>query len=249
MVGDSAAHAPSDQGGRTRRWGAPAGLIAVLAVGLLALPGIGVRYLLHDGLDAFQCLFSLFFATNLLICYWEMCLFFRRDYIAERAEFWRRRRHETGRTPAVEFLTTSVPLHRILSPTVWADVWATYSLFDSAYADRNTYGFNVDIANGFMTPAPTLILYVTYTAGLLPAVAAGILGVLLFWQWVYASSLYWVSFFVAQKQTRITTRELYTYLFGPNAIWVLIPMLGLYVSVRLILDGDYSVLGMEPGLL
>ena len=219
-------------------------MIAVVAVGLLALPGIGVRYLLHGQLDAFHCLFTLFFSINLLICYWEMCLFFRRDYIEQRAEFWRRRREDTGKTPAVEFLTTSVPLNGILSPTVWADVWATYSMYDSAYADRNTYGFNIDIANGFTTPASTLILYVTYTGGLLPAVAAGILGAMLFWQWVYASSLYVVSFVVGRKQTRITTREFYVYVFSLNAIWVLIPMLGLYVSIRLILDGDYSALGI-----
>lgn len=28
-----------------------------------------------------------------------------------------------------------------------------------------------------------------------------------------------------------------------NAPWVLFPLLGLYVSVRLILDGNYGVLG------
>ena len=245
MEGDRSAQAGSDVGGRRRhRWGAPAGVIAVVAVGLLALPGIGVRYLLDDGLDVFQCLLTLFFSINLVACYWEICLFFRRDSVEERAEFWRKRWHDTGKTPAVEFLTTSVPLNRVLSPTVWADVWATYSMFDSAYADRNTYGFNIDIANGFATPAPTLILYVTYAGGLLPAVAAGILGAILFWQWAYASSLYVVSFFVGQKQSRLTTREFYIYIFSLNAIWVLIPMLGLYVSVRLILDGDYSALGM-----
>ncbi len=227
-----------------QRWGAPAGVIAVAAVGLLALPGVGVRYLLHGDLDVFHCLLTLFFSINLVVCYWEMCLFFRRDYIEERSDYWRRRRDDTGKTPAVEFLTTSVALNRILSPTVWADVWATYSLFDSAYADRNTYGFNIDIGNGFATPALTLILYVTYTGELLPAVAAGILGTMLFWQWVYGSTLYVVSFLVGQKQTRITTREFYTYIFSLNAIWVLIPMLGLYVSVRLILDGDYSALGI-----
>ena len=53
-----------------------------------------------------------------------------------------------------------------------------------------------------------------------------------------------VCFFVGQKQGRITTREFYIYVFSLNALWVLIPMLGLYVSVRLILDGDYSALGM-----
>ncbi len=245
MEGNSSAQAAPDVGGgRTHRWGAPAAVITVVVVALLALPGIGVYYLLHGGLDVFYCLLALFFSINLLICYWEMCLFFRRDYIEERAEFWRRRREDTGKTPAVEFLTTSVPLNRVLSPTVWADVWGTYSMYDSAYADRNTYGFNIDIANGFTTPASTLILYVSYTGGLLPAVAAGILGAMLFWQWVYASSLYVVSFFVGQKQTRITTREFWIYIFNPNAIWVLLPMLGLYVSIRLILDGDYSVLGI-----
>ena len=245
MNGTSSAHAGSDVGGgRTHRWGAPAAVIAVVAVGLLALPGIGVRYLLHGDLNVIQGLLTLFFSISLVVCYWEMCLFFRRDYIEERAEFWRRRLDDNGKTPAVEFLTTSVPLNRILSPTVWADVWATYSMFDSAYADRNTYGFNIDIANGFATPAPTLILYVTYAGGLLPAVAAGILGAMLFWQWVYASSLYVVSFFVGQKHNRITKREFYTYIFSLNAIWVLFPMLGLYVSVRLILDGDYSAVGI-----
>ena len=228
----------------TGRLGAPAALLAVLAIGLLALPGIGARFSLHGELDPFHCLFSLFFSTNLLICYWEICLFFRRDYIELRAEYWRRRRNDTGRTPAVEFLTARVPLSRVLSPTVWADVWATYSMFDSAYANRRTYGFNIDVGNGFVTLAPTLILYVAYTAGLLPAIAVGILGAMLFWQWVYASSLYLFSFFVGRKRRLITAREFYVYVLGMNAFWILIPMLGLYLSIRLILDGDYSVLGL-----
>ena len=231
---------------RTGGWGAPAGLLAVLAIVLLAVPGIVARYLIHEDLNAFYWLFCLFFSTNLVICYWEMCLFFRRDQIEARVEHWRRRQDETGRTPAVEFLTASVPLRRMLSPTVWADVWATYSMFDSAYADRNTYGFNIDIANGFTTPATTVLLYVAYTAGVVPALAAGIIGAMLFWQWTYASTLYLVSFFVGQKQRRITTREFWVYIFGPNAIWILIPMVGLYISIRLILDGDYSALGINP---
>lgn len=229
---------------QTGGWGAPAGLLSVIAIALMALPGIGARYWIHGGVDPIHCLLSLFFSINLLICYWEMALFFRRDYIETRAEHWRRWQNDTGRTPAVEFLTARVPLRRALSPTVWADVWATYSMFDTAYADRNTYGFNIDIGNGFATPVPTVILYVTFAAGVLPAMAAGILGAMLFWQWTYASSLYLVSFFVGRKRSLISRRDFYVFLFGPNAIWILIPMLGLYVSIRLILDGDYSVLGL-----
>ncbi len=227
----------------------PAGLLAVVAIMLLALPGIGTRFALHGGLDAFHFLFSLFFSINLLICYWEMCLYFRRDQIEQRLQYWRGWQRDGGRTPALVFLTGRVPLRRALSPTVWAEVWATYSMFDSAYADRNTYGFNIDIGNGFVTFVPTLILYVTYTDALLPAMAAGILGTMLFWQWTYASSLYLVSFFVGQKRRLVSGREFYLYIVGPNSIWILIPIVGLYVSIRLILDGDYSVLGIEPALL
>lgn len=221
----------------------PVGLLAALVIAFLTLLGVGTRYYVNGDLNAIHCLFSLFFSTNLLICYWEACLFVRRHYIERRVEHWRERRRETGRIPAGEFLATRVPLGRLLSPTVWADVWATYSTVDPAYTDRRTFGFNADIANGFATPLPTLVLYAAYSAGVLPAVVAGIVGVGLFWQWVYVSSLYWVSFFVAGEHRGISRGEFYTYVGATNAVWVLCPMFGLYVSIRLILDGNYGILG------
>ncbi|MYA33281.1 MAG: hypothetical protein F4164_06380 [Gemmatimonadales bacterium] len=219
------------------------GVFSAAAIAILTLLGMGARVFVHGDLNAIHGLFSLFFSTNLLICYWEACLYLRRDYIEERAVYWRERQRATGRTPAVEFLTTSVPLGRILSPTVWADAWATYSMVDESYADRRTFGFTVDIANGFFTAVPTLVLYAAFTFAFLPAVGTGILAAMLFWQWTYVSSLYWVSFFVAGRQQHITNRELYTYVVAPNAVWVFVPMFGLYISVRLILDGNYALLG------
>jgi len=223
--------------------GMPAGLVAVLVIALLALLGIGARYHVHGDVNFIHCLFSLFFSTNLLVCYWEMCLFFRWDYIAARSDHWQRRRRETVRLPAAEFLSTRVPLTRILSPAVWADTWATYSTIDPSYPDREKFAFNAEVGNGFVTPVPTLVLYAAYTIGFVPAVVAGILGIMLFWQWVYLTSMYWVVFFAAGRHASITRRELYTCFAAPNSVWVLIPLLGLYVSVRLILDGDFSVLG------
>lgn len=221
----------------------PAGLLAALVVAILALVGIGARYYARGDLNVVHFVLSLFFSINLLICYWEACLFFRRDYIERRTEYWRKRRRETGRTPAGEFLAARVPLTWILSPTLWADAWATYAQYDSSYADRRTFGFNVDIGNGFVTPLPTLILYAAYTFNFLPAVYAGILGVMVSWQWVYVTSLYCVSFFVAKRQTRISRLETFVFIIVINSYWVLCALLGLYVSIRLILDGNYSVLG------
>jgi len=118
-----------------------------------------------------------------------------------------------------------------------------YTQYDGSYADRRTFGYNADIANGMVTPAPTLILYAAYTFELLPAILAGILGVMLFWQWVYATSVYVASFFVAGRHKLISRAEVSIYIWGANSGWVVCGLLGLYASIRLIVDGDYTVLG------
>lgn len=223
----------------------PFGLLAALVIALLSLLGIGGRWCLHGDFDVVHALFSLFFATNLLICYWEMCLYFRRDRIGERAEYWRGRQRETGRRAAFAFLSARMSPKRFLSPATGADVWAAYSTIDPSYEDSGTLGFGADVGNGFVTPLPTLFLYAAYTVGFVPAVVAGIVGAMLFWQWAYVSSLYWVSFLVAgrQNQDHVSRGELYFCVGMLNAIWVLFGVFGTYVSVRLILEGGYGVLG------
>ena len=72
---------------------------------------------------------------------------------------------------------------------------------------------------------------------------AGILGVMLFWQWTYMTSVYIVSFYVAKRHKLISRSNTYFYIWGLNSAWIFFALLGLYVSVRLIADGDYSVLG------
>ena len=216
---------------------------AAVVVFVFTLAWNAVSYRLHGGLNPYYFLISLFLSINLLICYWETCLYLRRDYIVERARYWRERRASTGRTPAVEFLTASVPLRRVASPTLWADVWATYALYDGAYTDRRTFGFNADIGNGFFTPIPTMLLLSALTFGFMSATFAGILGIALFWQWVYVSSLYAVSFWVAGSHERMPRSVRWTYVWGPNAVWIVVPLLGLFVSARLILDGTYAIVG------
>lgn len=221
----------------------PVILFSTLVVAVFTLLGAGVHYHEHGSLNWVFLLMALFLSTNLLIAGWEICLFLHRDHIQSRSEYWRDRQKATGRAPGVEFLTSRVSWRDALSPTFWADVWAAYSLYDDAYTDRGTFGFNADTGNGFFTPIPTLILYAALTTGFMPAVYTGMLGLALFWQWTYVSSLYWVSFLVTGRQHRISRREMYAYVFSPNAFWIALPVLGLYMSARLIIDGNYSVLG------
>ena len=118
---------------------------------------------------------------------------------------------ETGRTPALEFFAAEVPWTGVLSPTVWTDVWATYSQYDPSFADRRTFGFNADTANGFATAVPTLLLYAAVTVDFMPALLTGMLGLALFWQWTYVTSVYLASFFIAGRHERIGRRELWVF--------------------------------------
>ena len=243
MPQEQADGAPSRPDEHRSRLAIPPLVFTGLVIASLTAAGIGARYGVRGDFDVIHGLLILFFSINLVICHWEICLFLRRDYIEKRVQYWRERREKTGRTSAVEFLTGSVPLRRILSSETWADVWATYSQFDSSYADRRTYGYNVDIANGLVTPLPMLLVFAAFTVDFLPALVAGIVGAMMFWQLTYATSVYLVSFFVAGRQRLIGKRDVYIYIWALNCPWVLFPLLGLYVSIRLIVDGDYGVLG------
>lgn len=221
----------------------PAWLWASLKIGLLAAAGIAHRQYWHGDIGIAFVVLALFLSTNLVICFWEICLFFRRDYIESRTVHWRERRQATGRSSAAEFLTTKVPLKSAFSPTVWADVWATYSAYDDSYADRRSFGFIVDVGNGFITAVPTVILYAAFATEFLSPIAAGILGVMMFWQWTYATSAYLMSFFIAERHRDISRGQLYGLILGTNAPWILCPLFGLYACVRLIVDQSYGIFG------
>ena len=235
---------PSEPGQGSKGLTVPVSLVVALTVAGGTFAGILVRLRTQGELNFLHSLLCLFFAVNLLICYWEICLFFLRDRIASRAEYWREVQRRTGRSPAHGFFATRIRLTQVLSPAVWADAWAAYCYYDDSYADRRTFGFNVDIANGFVTPVPTLVLYAAFTVGYPSARIAGIIGLMMSWQWVYMTSTYLVSFFVARRQTLLSRRDMYIYIVAINSFWILCALLGLYVSIALVVNGDYSVLGL-----
>lgn len=219
--------------------------IVCFFVVLLTGVSLGLRYWTAGELDSAHTLLSFFLVVNVLICYCEICLLLRVDTLEDRRQYWKSQQATTDAVPAIRFLTTSVPLRQIASPRVWSELWAVYSLYDASYSDRKTYGFNVDIANGVVTPILSLVLLGTFTVPFLPARVAGILGVLLFWQWIYVTSVYMVSFFMARRHQLINRKELLIYIWMPNLFWILVPIFGFYISVQLVLEGSYVALGLH----
>ncbi len=221
----------------------PLGLIIIIKIILLGALGIGYRAIWHGDIGTIYAILTTFLSINLVICYWEIALFWRQKHIKSRLEYWRNWERDTGQKAIHGFLKSKVPIKSALSPTVWADVWATYSTLDDGYTNPRAYAFNIDVANGLFTPIPTIILYVAYTTEFLSPVTLGIIGIMFFWQWIYTTSVYLWTFFVAKLHRNIAKTDLYIWTIGTNAPWIVIAGIGLYASIRLIVDGDFSVFG------
>ena len=87
--------AHSEPKARRVRLAISAVLFTVLVIAILTLAGIGARYWTRGDFNVIHALLILFLSINLVICYWEVCLFLRRDYIEQRTEYWRKRWRET----------------------------------------------------------------------------------------------------------------------------------------------------------
>lgn len=215
-------------------------LVFILAI---ATACVGTNVWLHGNAHVAYCLFVFFLASNVLVCIWVICLYAHRDYVQERVDYWEQTGTTTGRTPAINYLNSRISIAEAFTTKQWADAWAVYSIYDRSYVDRRSYGFIVDIGNGFVTLLPTLFLLFAYTVKFRPAIVVGIVGLMVSWQWIHATAMYIASFFIAQRQKLIPKLQTNILIWGINTAWILFGLLGGYVSVRLIIENNYTVFG------
>ena len=229
----------------TRGLTVPFWCVPLTAVLLLWLIGNATAFTHHGSVSFVYSVVSVFLSINLVVSYWEICIYLKRNYVEERSKYWIERGHRGLTSPAMEFLRQRVPLSRVLSPTVISEAFAAYAYYDRSYSDRRTYGFLADVSNGFVTPIPSALLFATYTVPFVPALAVGVLGVMLYWQWVFTSTVYWWSFFVGGGQNRISRKDMYLYVWSTNGVWIVFPLVGLYASITMVIEGSYGVFGFE----
>jgi hypothetical protein len=77
------------------------------------------------------------------------------------------------------------------------------------------------------------------TFPILPPQVLGIVGLLLFYQKFYGTCLYFFQYLYNQRYKDRPLGGLIGVVGGTNGLWLVFPALGLYVSVRLILDSNF----------
>eukprot|EP00924_Labyrinthula_sp_SR-Ha-C_P005154 snap_masked-scaffold_1-processed-gene-22.56-mRNA-1 protein AED:1.00 eAED:1.00 QI:0/0/0/0/1/1/2/0/239 len=189
---------------------------------------------------------SIFLAVNLLICLWEISLFFyfssiRKSYLAKKKKL---PKSQLGTI----FLFQHVPLSKALTLKFWGEVWATYGLVDESYANDESFGWCVDIGNGFSTLIPTLLLLICLSIksdinSMLSIQNVGLIGFTSFWQELYGTILYFVQFirFKRWKKHQNTFAQVFFLVILSNPIWIVVPAYGMYVTYWMIINGQIIV--------
>jgi hypothetical protein len=195
----------------------------------------------HNVYSVTQIGLAFFLVVNVLIAWWEIALMIRQDQIHAEYELIKDTYRGREMTRVAEVFARPIPLLRVLSLRQWTTIWSTYSLFDPGYSDRRSFGYNIDVGNGFTTLVPGLLFAFGMTFELMPARVLGIIGIIIFWQMFYGTAVYFFQFFNNGRHKGHSVRDVLLFVGLSNLLWLVFPLWGLCTSIQLILDGSYGV--------
>ncbi len=197
-----------------------------------------ILYATRGVFNGWHLALSIFLAINLLICGWEISLWHRIGDI-------RRWFHDPGNSPdrpRGNLYTTPITLREFFSTRLWARTWLGYAYWDDGYADPRSFGFTIDVGNGFSTLIPSLLFLVGMTVPLFSPVVLGIVGLLVFYQKFYGTCLYFFQFVYNRRYEGRAWAGLVGVVGGTNGLWLVFPAIGIYVCLRLIFENRFDVI-------
>jgi len=188
--------------------------------------------------NGWQVALAIFLAINLLICVWEISLWHRIDDIRR----WFRTPRGTGDRPTGNLYTTRISAREFASTRLWARTWLGYAYWDDGYADPKSFGFTIDVGNGFSTLIPSLLFLFGMTVPIFSPVVLGIVGLLVFYQKFYGTCLYFFQYLYNRRWEGRPRAGVYAVVGGTNGVWLVFPAIGIWVCTRLILDAHFDLI-------
>lgn len=215
--------------------------VIVVAVVLGTGAPIYLHHAEHGMANAHQIGMAFFLWLNAIIAFWEICLFFEIDDIEKQYAGFRERYAGRELRRVTDFFNKKLSWGQIFTMSTWAEIWSSYALFDESYADRKSYGFFIDIGNGFTTLAPSLVCIAGMTFHFLPPRAMGVLMILLCYQMWYGTLLYFASFVKNRRYRGHSLSNLAVFVGLSNGIWFTFPVWGIWAALQLIYSDSYAV--------
>ena len=146
----------------------------------------------------------------------------------------------------VKFLTMPIPLSQLFSGKhTWSKMWSTYSLYDPSYQNHESFGFFIDFGNGLSTIPPSILMNLAMvldtSSTLLSPLFVGCVGLAMYWQVMYGTIVYVLSFMFNRRYEGKSTLEVSLFVGISNSLWFFFPIVGIYACVCILRDGNMSV--------
>ena len=187
-------------------------------------------------------LLAFFLILNTLICIWEISLgininLIRKDYENLRTKY------KNKNDAVIALMMEPLSLSKVLSLKFWSKIWSTYSLYDPSYSNIESFGFYIDVGNGWTTIIPSLLYLVCMISKnpLIDARLMGIIGILKFYQEFYGTVLYFLSYILNKRYQGVSLMTVLLFVGLSNGLWFFIPMAGMYTSYEMINTGSYAI--------
>ena len=203
---------------------------------------ICLHYSQYLRISMLQASLAFFLVLNALICLWEIGLGLHLKSI--KMDYKRLSdKYGTKRLQAVvDLMMHDLQWYDIVSLQFWSRIWSTYSLYDPSYSNEESFGFFVDVGNGWTTLVPTLVfLYSMTYHNLIGARWMGLIGLVKFYQEFYGTCIYFLSFFFNQRHVDKSVFEVVMFVGVSNGLWFVFPLIGMYASYHLIETNSYAI--------
>ncbi len=117
----------------------------------------------------------------------------------------------------------------------------SYSLFDPSYSDRESFGFFVDVGNGWTTLVPSLLFIVNMISPSMDAKYLGMMGLLKFYQEFYGTCVYFLTYIMNRRYEGTPLSACILFVGFTNGLWFFFPLLGMWACSELVTSGTYDV--------
>jgi hypothetical protein len=214
-------------------------LIGYVALGTLV--PVYLHYVTHHLWNLPQILLTFFLNLNILISFWEISLGLYIQQIHSQSKELKKKYLRNEFQAVLEFFSSPLSLQDCLTFRHWTRVWSTYSLYDPSYSNQESFGFFVDVGNGWTTLLPSILYLVGMTIDVLPARAMGIMGVIKFYQEFYGTVIYFLSFIFNKRYEGKGMIEISLFVGVSNGLWFVFPLLGMAYSIAMIYADNYDV--------
>mmetsp|Transcript_5973 Transcript_5973/g.6108 ORF Transcript_5973/g.6108 Transcript_5973/m.6108 type:complete len:223 (-) Transcript_5973:10-678(-) len=213
----------------------------ILFVAITTICPALLHYFQHSVISNVQIALSFFLSLNSLICLWEISLGL---YITHISNDYKKlsQKYEKNRLQCIiDFMVYKLTVNEMFSLKYWSRIWSTYSLYDPSYSNRESFGFFVDVGNGWTTLLPSILFLYSMTFPVFEARTMGLIGIIKFYQEFYGTCIYFTSFIMNKRYIGKSFFEVVLFVGVSNGLWFFFPLLGMITSYEMIQSNTYNV--------